>query len=598
MSENDLASDAAAIDMTERGMSTEQDPPSLPGVLPTGLSDGGADELLAGLPCAVWLADRHGRITYENDRCRALTGSAAPSGAWPDRLHPEDRETVVEALRDAARGARPVELTCRLQAEGDGYRPITFRAAPHVSRHGESPGLIGTIIEPSPPALPDGQPALTCGSFDPLTGLPGRDPLRRELAHAIDRARHDRRLTFALLLIDLDRFSVVNDSLGPGVGDLMIEATAHRLQDVLGERAFLARPGGDEFAVLLHRCRGLDEATDVAHQIISLLSTPLVVAGQTLVCTASVGVVWGNLGYDRPEHVLRDADIAMYRAKAEHRATAVVFDPAMHVAAVQRLELECDLRNALQQNQFTLAYQPIVRLSDGAVSGFEALLRWHHPTHGPISPDRYIPLAEETGLILPIGDWVLEQAARQLNAWRQSRPEYEHLTVNVNVSRRQLVKPGAAERFQQIVRDQGVEPDRVKLEITESAIMDDRDRLLPLLRALRDAGFRLAMDDFGTGHSSLSCLHRFPIDVLKIDRSFVRNLDERIEFAAVIQAIVTLAHTLRVEVVAEGIETEGQLTQLQALDCDCAQGYYFARAMAVDQAETYLLERHDVRRIA
>jgi diguanylate cyclase (GGDEF)-like protein len=432
---------------------------------------------------------------------------------------------------------------------------------------------------------------------DALTGLPNRALLTDRLEQAIRRCAQDPDYKYAVLFLDFDRFKIINDSLGHEVGDLLLVSIAERLASNLrasdmasdlGDGHVPARLGGDEFVILLDGITEYADAVTVAVRLQEALSAPHKIGDRDVFSTASIGIVTSAGGYGRADDVLRDADTAMYHAKSSGSAQHVVFDERMHQDAVERLELEEDLRRSAEAGEFWLSYQPIVDLSTGRLMGFEALMRWTHPRRGPVPPDVFIGLAEEIGLIIPIGRWVLQEAARQLKVWHQQFPGDPPLSMNVNISKHQLRQQDLAGVVAGILHQTGIDPASMKLEITESAIMDCPRRTTAVLHELKDLGVQLCMDDFGTGHSSLSLLHRFPIDVLKIDRTFVLNTDENREYAAVIHAIITLAHTLNMTVVGEGVENAGQLAQLQALECDRAQGNLFSESMTVEAAEAYM----------
>ncbi len=435
---------------------------------------------------------------------------------------------------------------------------------------------------------------------DKLTGLPNRALLTEMIRSSMSRASRRPGYKFAVLFLDFDRFKVINDSLGHEFGDMLLISIAQQLRVQIRTVDAAARLGGDEFVVLLDDIDGLGTAIEVAERLLHCFSKPHSIGGHDVTSTASIGIVMNDESYTRPELMIRDADTAMYQAKAAGKARYVVFDEQMHARALERLNLEKELRKAIALGQIWLAYQPIVSLDNGRLLGFETLVRWDHPELGSVPPDQFIEIAEETGEIVEIGNWVLRKACRQLVAWQEQFPRIQtnKLHMNINVSKRQLSQPDTVKNLETIFNDTGVSPQDIKLEITESVIMDDPERITVVLDKIRELGVQLAMDDFGTGHSSLSCLHRFSLDVLKIDREFIRNMEQRVEYTAVIQAIVTLAHTMGISVVAEGLETAEQVAQLQALECDCAQGYFFAKPLTPQEAGHYITGFHDQRRSA
>ena len=446
-------------------------------------------------------------------------------------------------------------------------------------------------------------------STDKLTGLPNRAILMERLQQVMKRSNRDGS-RFAILFLDFDRFKLVNDGLGHNVGDQLLMSIAERLKENLraGDSAarvdaddsdnLSARLGGDEFVILLDRIKDVQDATLVAERIQKSLEAPHKIGRYEVTSTASIGIVTSELEYDSADEMLRDADIAMYRAKAAGGARHQVFDRAMHHEAVIRLELESDLRHALQHEQFRLVYQPIIDLRTSLAVGFEALIRWDHPERGVISPMDFIPVAEETGLIVPIGGWVLLEACQQLKQWQDQFSSNPPLSMNVNISKRQLTQSELIETIEHVLTTTRIEPRTLNLEITETAIMDSLDEFNPVLQPLRACGVFLCIDDFGTGHSSLSCLHEFPIDVLKIDRAFLDNIKEDREYVAVTQAIVTLAQNLGMGVVAEGVETPEQVAMLQALDADYAQGFYFAKPLRPEDAAAFLQNQRPLARSA
>ncbi|MFB2935344.1 EAL domain-containing protein [Aerosakkonemataceae cyanobacterium BLCC-F154] len=423
--------------------------------------------------------------------------------------------------------------------------------------------------------------------YDSLTGLPNRTLWIKGLEEAIAKAQKCQDYLFAVLFLDLDRFKLVNDSLGHLAGDELLIAIAKRLQSTLRPTDTVARLGGDEFGILLTNIRELENISNVVNRIQASVRQPLKVEGQEVFTTASIGIALSTAGYDSSQDLMRDADIAMYRAKALGKARYCLFNKTMHQIAVSRLRLETDLRRALERQELRLHYQPLVSLKTGEITGFEALVRWEHPEQGLISPDQFIPVAEETGLINPIGWWVLREACLKLRIWQLTFPRKIPLTMSVNLSGKQFAQPGLIEQVDLILRETGCDRNSLKLELTESAIMDhsDANSILENLRAL---GVKLDIDDFGIGYSSLDRLYQFPINTLKIDKSFVSRLDAGGRNVEIVKAIVTLAHTLGMNVVGEGVESSYQLTQLQALNCEFAQGYFFSRPLDSKATEALL----------
>jgi len=412
---------------------------------------------------------------------------------------------------------------------------------------------------------------------DALTGLPNRSLFMSHLGRSFDRAKRHKDYLFAVLFLDLDRFKVINDSLGHLMGDELLISVSRRLSACLRSIDTVARLGGDEFAILLDGLTGVMEATEVAERIQQALTHPVMLGVSEVRVSASIGIALSTTGYDLPSDVLRDADLALYRAKAKGNACHEVYDQTMHTKAVTLLQLETDLRRALKQEELLLHYQPIVSLATGQITAFEALARWHHPRRGLISPADFIPVAEDTGLIMPLGQWALRTACSQMRAWRERFPAQPHLSVCVNLSAKQFTRPDLVEQIAQILRETGLEPSALGLEITETVIMEQAERATAMLKELRALNIPLHLDDFGTGYSSLSYLHRFPIDILKIDRSFVSRIGDSGQHSEIVRAIVSLAHNLKIEVIAEGVETAEQLALLKTLQCDYGQGHYFSK---------------------
>jgi len=427
---------------------------------------------------------------------------------------------------------------------------------------------------------------------DTLTALPNRALFMDRLAHAL--ARTERRAQHvAVLFLDIDRFKVINDSLGHAVGDQVLGELSRRLMDCVRPEDTVARLGGDEFAVLLEDLDDLGGATAVAERVGKALETPFLLEGREVVVTMSVGIALNTRRPVLPEEMLRDADLAMYRAKGKGKNRYEVFEPDTAAPAIHRLDLELDLRSAVARDELRLHYQPVVHLETGRVEEFEALVRWQHKERGLLPPDAFIGLTEETGLIIPIGQWVLTEACRQARQWQEQRPSDPPLTIGVNLSARQLQDPDLVKLVSGVLKDSGLDPRSLKFEITESVVMQDAPATLATLHALRDLGIRLAIDDFGTGYSSLGYLKRFPIDTLKIDRSFVEGIVTDAEDAAIVQAVISVAKSLGLSVTAEGIENEAQLQRLRELGCERGQGFLFGHPRAADIVFESLERQHD-----
>ncbi|MUG95746.1 EAL domain-containing protein [Scytonema sp. UIC 10036] len=424
--------------------------------------------------------------------------------------------------------------------------------------------------------------------YDALTGLPNRVLLMERLGQAIAQVKRHPENLFAVLFLDLDRFKVVNDSLGHAVGDQLLVAIAQRLQSCLRQNDTVARLGGDEFTILLSHIQTIDDATLVAERIHQVLKSPFNLSGYEVFTSASIGIAIGTTQYDQPTDVLRDADTALYRTKEQGKSGHIVFDTAMYEQALALLQLETQLRRAIERQELSVYYQPIVSVSTGAITGFEALVRWHHPQQGMISPDKFIPIAEETGLIVSIGQWVLREACQQLRQWQKQFPAFKSLNINVNLSAKQFSQPNLVKQISQILKETNLAPSSLKLEITESTIMANSETAATVLKQLKAFGVQLCIDDFGTGYSSLAYLHRFPIDVLKIDRSFINQIDSDRERLAIVSAIVTLGSHLGLSVVAEGVETMEQWAQLKLLQCAFAQGYLFSKPLNAEDTGVLL----------
>jgi len=422
---------------------------------------------------------------------------------------------------------------------------------------------------------------------DALTGLPNRALFMDRLTHGLTRARR-RHEHVAVLFLDLDRFKVINDTLGHTVGDQLLVEVSNRLGSSLRPGDTVARLGGDEFGLLLEDVADAETAELVALRIEAELAKPLIFEGREIFMTSSIGIALSSERLGTPEEVLRDADLAMYHAKAKGKARHEIFDGTMSAPALDRMDLEMDLRSAITNRDFRLHYQPILRLETGRIVEVEALIRWQHEKRGLLQPDAFIGLTEETGLIVPIGQWVLTEACRQARAWQIEYPRTPALGMSVNLSAKQFQNPKLVEEITDALTMSGLEPACLKLEITESVVMQDVPATLAKLHELKDLGIRLAIDDFGTGYSSLGYLKRFPVDTLKIDRSFVKGLSHEGGDSAIVRAVVTVAKSLNMDVTAEGIETEQQRLELKALGCEFGQGFLFGRPLTPEHLKPLL----------
>ncbi|MGL4498844.1 MAG: putative bifunctional diguanylate cyclase/phosphodiesterase [Planktothrix sp.] len=419
--------------------------------------------------------------------------------------------------------------------------------------------------------------------YDELTNLPNRLLFIQHLQSTIDQLQDHPTHPFAVLFLDCDRFKVINDSLGHSVGDQLLVSIAQRLQSIVSNIDILSRFGGDEFAILLRDLTEPEIAIKTAEKIINILAEPFSILSYPIYINASIGVAYSQLDYTRPEQILRDVDTAMYRAKSRGISCYQVFDPSMYKNALSFLQLDADLRTAIKEQQLGVNYQPIIALKTGKIVGFEALVCWEHPQRGLISPNEFIPVAEETGLITEIGNWVLRQAGEQIYRWQQQFQEIP-LTISINLSPRQFSQNNLIAQLDEIVEQTNLNYNCLKLEIKESAIMNNVKTAQIILNQLRQREIQLSLDDFGTGYSSLSYLHSFPVDTLKIDRSFIRELDKDPQEFGLVTVIINIAQKMGMNVIAEGIETAQQLKKLRQLNCDFGQGYFFSTPLNPEQA--------------
>ncbi len=507
-----------------------------------------------------------------------------------DALHPDDavpfRRRVQEAL---APPTQSFSMLLRLNSAG-GELYVSLHCSPYDDPQGIGSCLIYQLQDITSRLMAERR-LHHIAHYDTLTGLSNRHSFHERLALAVERTRVDSSERFAVLFMDLDRFKLVNDSFGHHVGNELLVAIAQRLSEAAPPHNLVARLGGDEFAVLLERLQSGDACMRQAQALLDAVSRPVEIQGTEVMPGASMGITFSDLGYRTVDEILRDADLAMYEAKAEGGARVVVFDHSMHERAAQRLALENDLRAAIGSSQLTLAYQPIFDLEPQRLTGFEALLRWTHPLRGAVSPAMFVALAEETGQIEALTKWVVETTAEQLARWQRDDPG---ISISVNISGRDLVRPGFAAQIGAVLARHAVCPGSLLLEITETSLMNRLDAAVDAMRTLRADGFRFSIDDFGTGYSSLAYLSQLPIDTLKIDRAFVSALGKGPENLAIVRTIQQLGRVLQRRVVAEGIETAEQLATLREMGVDAGQGYLLARPMPAEQATSLIaLERSE-----
>jgi len=509
------------------------------------------------------------------------------------QIHPEDQQRVLESAEKARLTGRGERLEYRMRHKDGTWRILESVATAIPNEEGRIERLV--IVNRDITERKRAEDTLAHNALhDTLTNLPNRNLFLDRVRHALTLSQRHTTYKFAVLFIDLDEFKVFNDSLGHAAGDALLIQIARRLTasirgidtiscsvltqgtSLVASEASLARLGGDEFTILLEGVRDCGDAIRVAERIQERLAIPFVVEGQEVVTTASIGIAFYATSYMYSEDLVRDAEIAMYRAKRDGKARCQVFDNAMHVVAVGRLRLETDLRRALELGEFRVHYQPIVSLQSGRITGFEALSRWQRP-EGLLLPAHFIQIAEETGIILPMNRLLLREACIQLRAWHSQFPCDPPLTISVNVTPKEFAQPDLAAQIQAILVEVGIDPSSVNVEITETIAMADPQRSSLVLSELKALGVHLSIDDFGTGYSSLSRLQGFPVDTLKIDRTFISKIDTDSDTSEIVRIIIMLAHNLGLKVVAEGAETAAQLSLLKHLKCDLVQGYFFAR---------------------
>jgi diguanylate cyclase (GGDEF)-like protein/PAS domain S-box-containing protein len=548
---------------------------------------------VAGANDGIWDWNMRDSEVYFSPRWKAILGYGEQEVAdrideWFDRVDQRDRVNFDEAMSLHLEGRSSLfEAEYRITAKGGEVRWVLSRGVAVRDEAGAPWRMAGSMTDITRRKQTEAR-LLHEAMHDALTGLPNRILFMDRLELALRRFRRDPSKMFAVLFFDLDRFKHVNDSLGHQVGDELLSQVAGRLLGCLRPGDTLARLGGDEFAIVLNDIAGPTDAIFVVERLQEALAQEFEIESHAIYTSASIGIAVSSEVYRTPDEMLRDADIAMYRAKNSGHATYAVFDTYMHDQAMFQHRMETDLRRALDKGEFDIYYQPIVAVETQRVIGFEALLRWHHPSRGLVMPDEFINIVEETSLVVPIGWWVIERACNQLAKWQRLFPVSPPLAMSINVSGKLFLTDDMAKRLAALLEDCGVPPQSVRLEITERVVMDHGDLVLSTLSDLRDLGVELHVDDFGTGYSSLTYLQRFRYDSLKIDRSFVSTMSEKVDSSAIVEAIISLGATLGMKVVAEGVETPEQFKRLRAMNCPAAQGFWFSRPLHQDAVNDYL----------
>ena len=548
---------------------------------------------VAGANDCIWDWDAASETAYFSPRWNELVGLPPVAKVdrlegWFDRVHPDDVAELRRVVRAKPDGERHhFEHEHRLRHESGDYIWVYARGVVLADEKGNPVRMAGSISSIAKRKETEHQ-LIHRALHDPLTGLPNRVLFIDRLQQALRRFKRDEAQRFAVLYFDLDRFKFVNDSLGHSAGDSLLVSIARRLMSVIRPGDTVARMGGDEFAVLVSDIEDESDTTQVAERIHNLFQQEFSIAGRGMYTSASIGVAIATPQYQSPEEILRDADLAMYRAKRSETEDTVIFDTTMHQAAISRLNMETDLRRAFARGEFMVYYQPIVTLAERRIVAFEALLRWHHPEKGVLGPDSFLSVVEDTGMLATLSWWVLEQACRQAQEWGRVFVNGSPLGMSVNVSASMFRAENSAQRVKDIVHDAGIAPQHLSLELTERDCMDHEEATQAVLADLRRFGIKINMDDFGTGYSSLSYLQRCAYDTLKIDRSFVQSLGSEAQSLAIIKTIVGLGRMLNMNVVAEGVESQGQLEALVSLDCPEAQGFWFSRPVPATEASELL----------
>lgn len=541
----------------------------------------------------IWDWDLAKQSIYFSPRWKEMLGLADADitngvADWYDRVHPEDRTLLHEAVAAHIKGEKEhLEQEYRIRCGDGSYRWMLCRGLAVRDHAGTVIRLAGSQTDITTRKTAEEQ--LRHDSLhDALTGLPNRTLFMDRLSRTIERAKRHPESMFAVLFLDLDRFKLINDSLGHTVGDTLLKVISRRLLEGMRQGDTVARLGGDEFAVLLTELPSSNSAVDIADRLQRVVDEPFKIDNHDVFTTTSIGIAISSSTYHSADEMVRDADTAMYRAKALGKACAVVFDQEMHAHVMSRLQTENELRRAIAREEFEVYYQPVVSLHTGRICGFEALLRWNHPERGCVAPSEFLLIAEETGLISPIGDWLLQEACAQIAVWQSRFPHCAPLSININLAGTQMMHPQFVSQVMQVLNEASLPPEQLALEITERVITDGDGMVKSMLNSLCDLGVKLHLDDFGTGYASLISLHDLPISAVKIDRAFVSAMDAAPQNSAIVRAIVALSQNLGLEVIAEGVETSKQLAVLHAIGCDYSQGYYFSEPQDAVTTEALL----------
>jgi diguanylate cyclase (GGDEF)-like protein/PAS domain S-box-containing protein len=544
----------------------------------------------------LWDWDLRSNQIYFSPRWKTMLGYAEEEiggspREWWSRIHPEDSERVKLTITSHLKGiSSHFESEHRMLHKDGTYRWMLSRGLAVCGPDGSVVRMAGSQSDITDRKVAE-EKLLHDAFYDTLTGLPNRALFMDRLKYAIEHVKRRKDDLFAVLFLDLDRFKDINDSLGHMVGDELLIEIAKMLRGGLRATDMVARFGGDEFVILLDDIESMDAVKRIADWVQQELKSLTYSSEHEFFISTSIGIVWSAMNYQRAEEVLRDADIAMYSAKAHGKARYAVFDPSMRERIMNRLALETDLRQSIENHELWIEYQPIISLKNGRLSGFEALVRWQHPERGLLLPGDFISLAEDTGLIIAIDRWVLRQACHQLRLWQIKYPQDPPLTMNVNLSGKQIVQPDLIQEVKNVLEETGLKANTLKLEITESVIMENNEITSEAFKKLNQVGVQIQIDDFGTGYSSLGYLHKFPVNALKVDRSFVQRLGVNGSDPDIVGTVLTLAHDLGMEAVAEGMETDEQLQKLKDLGCEYGQGYIVSEPLGRDQAEELIRKR-------